>query len=105
MVEPTLMRRQHGVERLAWRTVAREPSRMKPLRQSGAAMRSAIMAISTSSGTSCPASMIGLALRPISVPAATALRSNVAGRQLDQPVFSSIRFAACPCPRPVARAG
>ena len=60
----------------AWERLRGNPSRMKPLRASGCARRLRIMASTSSSGTSWPASMAAFACTPRGVPLATSARSR-----------------------------
>ena len=81
-------------------TVRGKPSRMKPVAQSGASIRSAMSATIRSSGTSSPASMIALAWVPSAVPAFTAARSMSPVESWTMPKRSTSRCACVPLPAP-----
>src|SRR5213078_3282880 len=81
-------------------TVRGKPSRIKPRAASGWAIRSAIMSMMMSSGTSFPASMIALTRWASGLSEATARRSMSPVASCTSPCFSSRRFACVPLPAP-----
>src|SRR5690606_1202531 len=73
---------------------------MTPCSAASPASFSSIRALTISSETSPPASMIACALRPISVPAATAARSMLPVESWTMPRSSTRRLACVPLPAP-----
>src|SRR5262245_32718446 len=84
----------------AWSTVRGKPSRMKPRAQSFAARRCSTKPITTSSGTSWPASMYRRAAWPSSLPLCCASRSMSPVDTWGTPRASCNRRACVPLPAP-----
>ena len=86
----------------AWSMLRGKPSRMKPRAASGRLKRSRIRPSTMSSETSWPASITALALRPSSVPRATASRSRSPEDTCGTPYLACRRCACVPLPDPGA---
>mmetsp|Transcript_41188 Transcript_41188/g.89754 ORF Transcript_41188/g.89754 Transcript_41188/m.89754 type:complete len:202 (+) Transcript_41188:548-1153(+) len=76
------------------------PSKIKPPSQSGCAILSLMMPITTSSVTRAPESIASLAFSPTSVPAATASRNMSPVESCGNPVFRTIASDCVPFPAP-----
>src|SRR2546427_9835535 len=76
------------------------PSRMKPFFASGSLSRRSVIAITMSSGTSCPASMYAFAFFPRSVPCATLCRKKLPVEMCGTPRYAASFAAWVPLPAP-----
>ena len=81
-------------------TVRGKPSRMKPCWRRASAIRSSMIAITTSSGTSSPRAMMSFARWPTGVPAATAARNMSPVESWTIPCLETSRCACVPLPAP-----
>src|SRR2546428_472509 len=77
-----------------------KPSRMKPFFASGSFSRRSVIAITMSSGTSCPASMYAFAFFPRSVPCATLCRKKLPVEMCGTPRYAASFAAWVPLPAP-----
>src|SRR6202035_4310787 len=85
---------------IAWGTVRGKPSSSTPFLASDWLRRASIMRTTRSSGTSPPASMIGLASRPSAVSRATSSRSMSPAATCGMPRRTATRDAWVPLPLP-----
>src|SRR2546428_1873664 len=77
-----------------------KPSRMKPFFASGSFSRRSVIAITMSSGTSCPASMYAFAFFPRSVPCAALCRKKLPVEMCGTPRYAASFAAWVPLPAP-----